>query len=104
MPGRTRARRARASWRFLLAAAVLALVAAGVAGATPSTSSSGKAGTDTLVIASAVKVDTLDPANNSVNESIWLDQNIWARLVQPNANGTGLQPDLATKWTVSKDG
>ena len=55
-------------------------------------------------IANAVKVDTLDPAQNSVNESIWLDQNIWARLLQPNATGTGLIPDLATKWTVSKDG
>ena len=53
-------------------------------------------GTSTLVIANAVRVDTLDPAANSVNESIWMDQNLYSRLLQPNPNGTGLLPDLAT--------
>ena len=96
--------RVRSSWRLLLAVVVLGLVAAGAAGARPFGVTAKNAGTDTLVIANAVKVDTLDPAQNSVNESIWLDQNIWARLLQPNANGTGLIPDLATKWTVSKNG
>ena len=57
-----------------------------------------------LVIANAVKVDTLDPAQNSVNESIWLDQNLYSSLLQPNATGTGLLPDLATSWDVSKNG
>ena len=56
---------------------------------------------DTLVIANAVKVDTLDPEANSVNESIWLDQNLYSRLLQPNATGTGLLPDLATSWDIS---
>ena len=51
------------------------------------------------MIANAVKVDTLDPEANSVNESIWLDQNLYSRLLQPNATGTGLLPDLATSWT-----
>src|SRR3954466_13411575 len=100
MPGRSHARR----WRPVLAVVVVGLVAAGGAAARPFGSATQKAGTSALVIANAVKVDTLDPANNSVNESIWLDQNIWGRLVQPNANGTGLIPDLATKWTTSKDG
>jgi peptide/nickel transport system substrate-binding protein len=39
-----------------------------------------------------------------VNESIWLDQNLYSRLLQPNATGTGLLPDLATSWGISKDG
>jgi peptide/nickel transport system substrate-binding protein len=104
MPGGSRVGRARRSWRLVLAVTILGLVAAGAAGARPFGTAAKNAGTDTLVIANAVKVDTLDPANNSVNESIWLDQNIWARLVQPNANGTAIIPDLATKWTVSKDG
>ena len=65
---------------------------------------SGNAGVDTLVIANAVKVDSIDPAVNSANESIWLDQNIYNRLIQSNASGTALQPDLATSWTISKDG
>src|SRR3954471_17788681 len=93
-----------AGWRLMLGVGVLGLVAAGAAAARPFGATQKDAGTDTLVIANAVKVDTLDPAQNSVNESIWLDQNIWARLLQPNATGTGLIPALATKWTVSKDG
>ncbi len=32
-------------------------------------------------MANAVKVDTLDPEQNSVNESIWIDQNLYSRLV-----------------------
>jgi peptide/nickel transport system substrate-binding protein len=58
----------------------------------------------TLVIANAVKVDTLDPEANSVNESIWLDQNLYSRLLQPNATGTGLLPDLASSWTIAPNG
>jgi peptide/nickel transport system substrate-binding protein len=62
------------------------------------------AGSSTLVIANAVRVDTLDPEANSVNESIWMDQNLYSRLLQPNPTGTGLVPDLATSWNISKDG
>jgi peptide/nickel transport system substrate-binding protein len=86
----------------------LAAFAAGCGGS--STSSSGSSGSgsastsSTLVIANAVKVDTLDPEANSVNESIWLDQNLYSRLLQPNATGTGLLPDLSSSWTISKDG
>jgi peptide/nickel transport system substrate-binding protein len=57
----------------------------------------------TLILANAVKVDTLDPEQNSVNESIWLDQNLYSRLVQPDPDGTKIVPDLATSWNVSSD-
>jgi peptide/nickel transport system substrate-binding protein len=100
-------------WTRILAltgALGLALVAcsSGSSGGTsPSgTSSSGSATTgasaeSTLVIANAVKVDTLDPEANSVNESIWLDQNLYSRLYQSNPTGTQLTPDLATGYKVS---
>ncbi len=58
---------------------------------------------DTLVIANPVKVDTLDPEVSSVNESIWLDQTLYSRLVQADPTGTKIVPDLAT-WTISPDG
>ena len=96
--------------RILTAGVIaLAIAAAGCGGsATPagvSTSGSGSgASASTLVIANAVKVDTLDPEANSVNESIWLDQNLYSRLLQPNATGTGLLPDLASSWTVAPNG
>ncbi|MDQ6641393.1 MAG: ABC transporter substrate-binding protein [Actinomycetota bacterium] len=85
----------------------LAMTAAACSG---STSGGGSGGTGTtatvktLVIANAVKVDTLDPEVNSVNESIWMDQNLYSRLLQPNATGTGLVPDLASSWTISPNG
>ena len=58
---------------------------------------------DTLIIANAVKVDTLDPEVASVNESIWLDQNLYSRLVQADPTGTTIEPDLATDWEISED-
>jgi peptide/nickel transport system substrate-binding protein len=99
----------------LVAGAALVLAACGSSGgssaksATPGTTtgiSSTPAATSavkTLVLANAVKVDTLDPSQNSVNESIWLDQNLYSRLYQPNATGTGVVPDLATGYTVSSN-
>ena len=85
----------------LLSAGVVALALTATAcGGSSSSSTGGGSNTSgtlsTLTIANAVKVDTLDPEANSVNESIWLDQNLYSRLLQPNATGTGLLPDLAT--------
>jgi peptide/nickel transport system substrate-binding protein len=102
-------RQRRAKWfgstaRLVLLAVLVMLSVAGAAFATTGGGVSAKAGVDTLVIANAVKVDSIDPAVNSANESIWLDQNIYNRLIQSNASGTALQPDLATSWTISKDG
>jgi peptide/nickel transport system substrate-binding protein len=91
-----------------LAAIVLALAAAGCSsggsGGSSGGTTSGGGNVSTLVIANAVRVDTLDPAANSVNESIWMDQNLYSRLLQPNPTGTGLVPDLATSWNISKNG
>src|ERR1022692_116814 len=79
-------RRAFRPWTLSAGLAALALVAAGCGGSGTTGGSGGATGTlNTLVIANAVKVDTLDPAQNSVNESIWLDQNLYSRLLQPNS-------------------
>src|SRR5215831_19531929 len=95
--------------RLLSAGVVaLALTATACGGSSSTTSSNGGSNTSgtlsTLTIANAVKVDTLDPEANSVNESIWMDQNLYSRLLQPNPTGTGLLPDLATSWTISNKG
>ena len=94
----------------LLSAGVVALALTATAcGGTSSSSSGGSNSTQgsgtlsTLTIANAVKVDTLDPEANSVNESIWLDQNLYSRLLQPNPTGTGLLPDLATSWRITNE-
>src|ERR1700752_3899247 len=82
----------------------IALAAAGCSAGGAGGTAGSTTGNSTLVIANAVRVDTLDPEANSVNESIWLDQNLYSRLLQPNATGTGLLPDLATSWNISKNG
>jgi peptide/nickel transport system substrate-binding protein len=58
---------------------------------------------DTLIIANAVKVDTLDPAQNAVNESIWIDQCLYSRLTQADPTGVRIEPDLASSWDISAD-
>lgn len=90
--------------RLVGALASLALIAAGVAAAATLHGTRSHANLNTFVLANAVKIDTLDPAQNSVNESIWLDQNIYSRLLQPNATGTKLLPDLATSWKITNGG
>ena len=92
-----------------LAVVALGVVAACSGPSTPAGTGTGAAASsgssvNTLVIANAVKVDTLDPEANSVNESIWLDQNLYSRLLQPNASGTALLPDLASSWNISPNG
>src|SRR6478672_9642208 len=93
-------------WRAAKAVLVLTLVALAVVGVAAAAALRGDtaSASDTFVLANAVKVDTLDPAQNSVNESIWLTQNIYSRLVQPNATGTALLPDLATSWKITNAG
>ena len=95
--------------RFLSIVGLISLTAmAAACGGSSSGSGGSSPGTSakitTLVIANAVKVDTLDPEANSVNESIWLDQNLYSRLLQPNATGTALLPDLAQSWTIAPNG
>ena len=46
----------------------------------------------------------LDPVNTQQNADIWLSLNLYDTLIQPTANGAGLQPGLAESWTVDTDG
>ena len=109
-PHLSRSRRGLLTGALVAAGALLAAACGSSGTATPSTPGSGSVATPlassavkTLVLANAVKVDSLDPAYAAVNESIWLDQNIYGRLFQPNASGTGVIPDLDQSYTVSKD-
>ncbi|WP_083283642.1 ABC transporter substrate-binding protein [Humibacillus sp. DSM 29435] len=98
-------------WRRTgLAAAVVGALALsacssdpGTPSTNPGTGGAGASEVDTLIIANPVKVDTLDPQVASVNESIWLDQNLYSGLVQADPEGKKIVPDLATDWEVSSD-
>jgi peptide/nickel transport system substrate-binding protein len=47
---------------------------------------------------------TFDPVLTVANADIWILDNMNANLVRVTPDGTGLEPDLAEKWTVSDDG
>jgi peptide/nickel transport system substrate-binding protein len=57
----------------------------------------------TLIITNAADFDNLDPQYNSLNETIWMIQNIYERLVQPSVDGTKIEPQLAASWSISSD-
>jgi peptide/nickel transport system substrate-binding protein len=91
--------------RLAIALVAASLLAACGSGNTDSNDApASTSGVDTLVIANPVKVDTLDPQVSSVNESIWLDQTLYSRLVQADPDGNKIVPDLATTWDVAPDG
>ena len=77
--------------KTVVAVGLAALIVVGVAAAAVMRGGAhgSAAASDTFVLANAVKIDTLDPAQNSVNETIWLNQNIYSRLLQPNATARG---------------
>ncbi|TFF25471.1 ABC transporter substrate-binding protein [Jiella endophytica] len=46
----------------------------------------------------------LDPVLNDANVDIWILSNLYDTLILPTDDGKGLEPGLATEWTVADDG
>ncbi len=46
----------------------------------------------------------LDPVLNDANLDIWILTNLYDTLLQPTANGKSVQPGLASRYVLSKDG
>jgi peptide/nickel transport system substrate-binding protein len=46
----------------------------------------------------------LEPVLNDANVDIWILTNLYDTLLQPTADGKGVEPGLATAWKVSDDG
>jgi peptide/nickel transport system substrate-binding protein len=59
---------------------------------------------NTLSIGWSIETKTLDPAGNSQNPDIWVQVNIFDKLVTVASDGKTILPDLATKWTSSNGG
>jgi peptide/nickel transport system substrate-binding protein len=80
-----------------------ALMVGAVAPSVTGASTSRAAGNDTLVIGWPLSPQLFDAPNEPDNPSIWVAVNIYDALLRPGADGTSLQPDLATSWDISKD-
>ena len=80
--------------------ATLALVLSCVAVVRPSY------GADPVTITMARDADmlTFDPAATEDDPSIFVELQIFDRLVKLNASNNGVEPELATAWTVAPDG
>ncbi len=83
---------------LLTAAALLAGLTAMLGGAHAQTRGG------TLVFGRAIESQYLDPTRTAQNADIWISLNIYDTLLQPTADGTGVQPGLASAWSVSADG
>lgn len=58
----------------------------------------------TLVVARPADIFTFDPYNTQDDRSIFTELSIYDRLVKLSADGKGVEPELATSWTVASDG
>lgn len=58
----------------------------------------------TLTFARAADIFTFDPYNTQDDRSIFTELQIYDRLVKLSADGKGVDPELATSWTVAPDG
>jgi peptide/nickel transport system substrate-binding protein len=81
----------------LLAGAIAAVVVAPASAADPV-----KGGT--LVVARPADIFTFDPYNTQDDQSIFTELTIYDRLVRLRDDGKGVDPELATSWTIAPDG
>lgn len=58
----------------------------------------------TLTFARAADSLYLDPVHTAQNADIWISLNLYDTLIQPTADGKGIEPGLAESWTVAADG
>jgi peptide/nickel transport system substrate-binding protein len=58
----------------------------------------------TVVIARPADIFTFDPYNTQDDRSIFTELTLYERLVRLSADGKGVDPELATEWTIAHDG
>ena len=58
----------------------------------------------TLIYARYADSLFLDPVFNDANVDIWILTNLYDTLLQPTADGTGVEPGLAAEYQMSDDG
>src|SRR5260221_494214 len=78
---------------------ILAAALIGLAGTSDAATRGGK-----LTYARYADSLLLDPVLNDANVDIWILTNLYDTLLQPTADGKGVQPGLATAYQVAEDG
>ena len=90
------------------AAASASVAASALPSVAPSAPASAAAGQPvsggTLTFARTADIFTFDPYNTQDDYSIFTELQVYERLVRLSADGKGVDPELATAWTVAPDG
>ncbi|WP_037281864.1 ABC transporter substrate-binding protein [Rubellimicrobium mesophilum] len=58
----------------------------------------------TLTVARPADIFTFDPYNTQDDRSIFTELTVYERLVRLSEDGTSVEPELATEWSVAEDG
>ncbi|MGE3334236.1 MAG: ABC transporter substrate-binding protein [Rhodospirillaceae bacterium] len=74
------------------------------AGDTPPPQTSAPAGGGTIVVARPADIFTFDPFNTQDDRSMFTQLTVFERLVRLSEDGKGVEPELATEWSVAPDG
>lgn len=98
----------RSRWSRLAVAGVLTLSLLGTGFLTNTYNAHGAAlaptSKNTLSIGWTIETKTLDPAGKTENPDIWVQVNVYDRLVMVGKDGKTILPDLATSWNVTNGG
>ena len=85
--------------KLLTSAAAAALLLAGLTGPAAAVERGGE-----LTFGRYADSLFLDPVLNDANVDIWILTNLYDTLIRSSPDGKGLEPGLATEWSVSDDG
>lgn len=89
---------------FLRAASIAALLASSYLASPASGMAETVTRGGTLLYGRYADSQFLDPVLTGLNVDIWILSNLYDTLLLPAEDGKGVQPGLATSWTVSPDG
>lgn len=91
------------TWKIGVLAVSVILIFSFLLTACSSTSET-KSDVTTLTIADALQPSSLDIATEYEAAAMAVNRVVYERLVQYSADGTDIEPELATSWTISDDG
>lgn len=61
-------------------------------------------GGNTIIVARPADIFTFDPYNTQDDRSMYTQLTVFERLVKLSPDGKGVEPELATEWSVAEDG
>ncbi len=96
--------KSRVTWKISGILIIATMVVSLFLSACGKTTAPTEAAPTTLTIADALQPSSLDIATEYEAAAMAVNRVVYERLVKYSANGTDIEPELATSWTISTDG